>query len=207
MIRHSERPGPRAQRPDVTRGLLHLVGQTPLLELSRISEPGCARIWAKLEYRNPSASPTDHDRTTPRELLAQAGPAMAAFVAAVGTGGTLVRVAERLRRDAPGMRIVGVEPDTAAALSGDAPSFHVPKRFRRELVDEILTMSDDEAMAMARRLAREEAIFGGFLSGANVAAAVRVARDFPAHRAVVTVIPDHGLRYRSTDLDSVSDAG
>jgi cysteine synthase len=200
MITHSGQPEPRAQGPDVTRSLLHLVGQTPLLELSRISEPGCARIWVKIEYLDPSGSGKDRDRTTARELLAQAGPTMAAFVAGVGTGGTLVGVAERLRRDAPDTRIVAVEPETSAAPGVDAPGFHGPKRFCRELVDEILTVSDDEAMTMARRLAIEEAIFGGLLSGTNVAAAVRIARDFPAHRAVVTLIPDHGLQYRSTDL-------
>lgn len=209
MTSHGERPGPPAQEPEITRSLLHLAGQSPLLELSRITEPGCARIWVKVEYLDPFRSAKDHDQATAREILAQAGPAMAAFVAAAGTGDMLVRVAERLRRDTPGTRIVGVELATSAvggpATRGlrrqhDLGGEFVPSLFDRELVNEILRVSDDEAVDMARRLAHEEAIFGGFLSGTNVAAAVRVARDFPAHRAVVTVIPDHGLRYRSPCL-------
>jgi len=154
-------------------------------------------------------NPAAHGRTTAREVLAQAGAAMVAFVAAVGTGGTLVGVAEVLRREAPGTRIVAVEPETSAVISGDAPGFHrqqgigegfVPKVFRREVVDEVLTVSDEEAMAMARRLAREEGILGGFSSGTNVAAARRVARTFGPERAVVTLIPDGGPRYLSTEL-------
>jgi cysteine synthase len=154
-------------------------------------------------------NPSAHGASTGREVLRQAGDAMAAFVAAVGTGGTLVGVAEVLRVDAPGVRIVAVEPATSAVISGDAPGFHrqqgigegfIPKVFRRELVDEVMTVSDEEAVAMARRLGREEAILGGFSSGSNVAAAVRVARGFGPDRAVVTLIPDGGLRYLSTDL-------
>jgi cysteine synthase A len=154
-------------------------------------------------------NPAAHCAGTGREILEQAGPALAAFVAAVGTGGTLTGVAEYLRSEAPHVRIVAVEPASSAVLSGGAPGFHrqqgigegfIPKVIRRELIDEILAVDDDEAVSMTRRLALKEGILGGFSAGANVAAARRVASRLPPDRAVVTLIPDSGLRYLSTDL-------
>ena len=154
-------------------------------------------------------NPAAHDASTGKEILAQAGPALAAFVAAVGTGGTLTGVAECLRREAPHVRIVAVEPATSAVLSGGAPGFHrqqgigegfIPKVVRQDLIDEVMIVSDDEAVAMTRRLALKEGLFGGFSAGANVAAARRVASRLPPDRAVVTLIPDSGLRYLSTEL-------
>lgn len=315
--------------PLVTKSLLDLIGRTPLLELGRLSPEGGARVWAKLEFLNPSGSvkdrialamieaaerrghlrpggtvveptsgntgialawvcrlkgyrmiavlpaamsqervkilralgaeveivpcgradsgefgcedieatmaraqalagsipgafmpnqfenpdnPAAHAETTAREVLTQAGGEMAAFVAAVGTGGTLVGVAQVLRREAPYVRIVAVEPATSAVLSGGPPGYHrqqgigegfIPGVVRRELFHEIMAVSDEDAIAMARRLAHEEGVLGGFSAGANVAAAVRVARTLTPGQAVVTLICDTGLRYLSTDLYDV----
>lgn len=160
------------------------------------------------QFANPD-NPAAHAETTGREILAQAGDTMTAFVAAVGTGGTLTGVATRLRREARHVRIVAVEPAGSAVLSGCEPGFHrqqgigegfVPAVLDRTLIDEVVAVSDEEAIAMARRLAREEGILAGFSAGANVAAAYRVAARANAGGAVVTLIPDSGLRYLSTDL-------
>jgi cysteine synthase A len=316
---------------DVTSSLLDLIGRTPLLDLSRLRPERGGRIWAKLEYLNPSGSVKDrialamleaaersgelrpggtvveptsgntgialawvcalkgyrmiavipeamsrerlqviealgaevdvvparrpgsgqftvddieatverarelvksipgafmpnqfenaenslaHARTTGEEILAQAGEACAAFVAAVGTGGTLTGVAEVLKRARPDIRIVAVEPATSAVLSGCCPGFHaqqgigegfVPKVLRTDLLDDVLVVPDGEAVAMARRLAREEGILAGFSAGANLVAAQRIAATLAPGQAVVTLIPDSGLRYLSTELFRVND--
>jgi cysteine synthase len=154
-------------------------------------------------------NPAAHAATTGQEILAQAGPACAAFVAAAGTGGTLSGVAAVLKRARPEIRVVAVEPTNSAVLSGCCPGFHqqqgigegfVPKVLRTDLLDEVITVSDEEAIAMVRRLAREEGILSGFSAGANLVAATRVAERLGPGQAVVTVVPDSGLRYLSTEL-------
>jgi cysteine synthase len=160
-------------------------------------------------------NPAAHAETTGREILSQAGPRCAAFVAAVGTGGTLSGVAEVLKRARPDVRIVAVEPATSAVLSGCCPGFHkqqgigegfVPKVLRTDLLDDVIAVSDDEAIEMARRLAREEGILAGFSAGANVVAARRVAENLAPEQAVVTLVPDSGLRYLSTELFGDNDS-
>jgi cysteine synthase A len=118
-------------------------------------------------------------------------------------------VAGILRARNAGIRIVAVEPAESPVLSGGAPGAHriegvgpgfVPPIWRDDLADEILQVSTAEAKETARRLAREEALFGGTSSGANVAAALRVAERLGPHRTVATLICDSGLKYLSTDL-------
>jgi cysteine synthase len=143
------------------------------------------------------------------ELWEQSGGAVDAFVQAVGTGHSLHGTAHALRRHNPRVRVVAVEPAESPVLSGGATGAHnidgigvgfVPPLFRPAEVDEILTVSTTEAKAMARRLAREEAIFAGTSSGANVVAALRIAQRLGAGATVATVAVDSGLRYLSTDL-------
>lgn len=143
------------------------------------------------------------------ELLEQAGGELDAFVQSVGTGGSLRGVAQCLRARAPGVRIVAVEPAESAVLSGGATGSHdiegtgagfVVPLWRPELVDEIHTVSTDEAMRTARRLAREESVFAGSSTGANVAAALRVAAELGEGRTVVTLAVDSGMKYLSTAL-------
>lgn len=150
-----------------------------------------------------------HAHTTAREILAQTEGRFAAFVSAVGTGGTLTGVAEVLKLEAPEVRIVAVEPAASAVLSGKPAGFHrlqgigegfVPKITRVDLIDEVIAVTDEEAIAMARRLAREEGILSGFSAGANVAASLRAAEKLAVGDAVVTLLPDSGLRYLSTEL-------
>jgi cysteine synthase A len=158
------------------------------------------RSFMPRQFENP-ANPAIHERTTAREILL-AMPDLAAFVAGVGTGGTLTGVARALRAARPGVRVVAVEPAKSAVLSGGAPGLHaiqgigagfVPPVLDRSLIDEVVTVTDVAADNMARRLAREEGLLVGPSSGANVHAACEVAANVDG--PVVTVLCDGGERY------------
>lgn len=160
------------------------------------------------QFENP-ANPAIHRETTAREILIQMGGQLDAFVAGVGTGGTITGVGEVLKKELPHVKVVAVEPAASAVLSGGPPGPHkiqgigagfVPKVFNREVVDEILTVGNEEAMETARRLAREEGILVGISSGAAVYAALQVARRLGKGKRVVTIAPDTGERYLSTEL-------
>lgn len=160
------------------------------------------------QFENP-ANPAVHRETTAREILQQMDRKLDAFVAGVGTGGTITGVAEVLKKELPQVQIVAVEPAASPVLSGGQPGPHkiqgigagfVPKVFRRELVDEIMTVGNEEAMETARRLAREEGILVGISSGAAVYAAVQVARRLGKGKRVLALAPDTGERYLSTEL-------
>jgi cysteine synthase A len=147
------------------------------------------------------ANPEVHERTTAREILADV-PDVAAFVAGVGTGGTISGVARVLRKERSGVRVVAVEPAKSAVLSGGEPGLHaiqglgagfVPTILERGLIDEVVTVSDIAADKMARRLAREEGLLVGPSSGANVHAACEVAKKVSG--PVVTILCDSGERY------------
>jgi cysteine synthase A len=143
------------------------------------------------------------------ELWTQTDGALDAFVHAVGTAHSIHGAARALRTHKPSLRVVAVEPAESAVLSGGPSGSHriegigigfVPPLWHADEVDEVLTVSTDEAKAMARRLAREEGIFAGTSTGANVVAALRVAERLGAAATVATIIVDSGLRYLSTDL-------
>ena len=143
------------------------------------------------------------------ELWTQSEGAVDAFVHAVGTSHSLHGTTRALRAVNPALQVVAVEPAESAVLSGGASGSHriegigvgfAPPLWRRDEVNEILPISSDEAMAMARRLGREEGIFAGTSSGANVAAALRVAERLGPGATVATLIVDSGLRYLSTEL-------
>jgi cysteine synthase A len=161
------------------------------------------------QFRNP-ANPQVHRETTAEEIWADTDGQVDVFVAGVGTGGTITGVGSVLKARRPSVRIVAVEPAASPVLSGGAPGPHmiqgigagfVPDVLDRGVIDEIVTVSNDEAMRTARRLAAEEGIMGGFSSGAAVAAALRVARAADAEgKLVVTLLPDTGERYLSTSL-------
>jgi len=161
------------------------------------------------QFSNP-ANPEVHRRTTAEEIWADTGGEIDAFVAGVGTGGTITGVGQVLKQRRPGCRIVAVEPSGAAALSGGRIGPHaiqgigagfVPPVLDREVIDEIITIGEDEAFAGARRLAREEGILAGISAGAALAAALKVAgRAELAGRLVVFVAPDTGERYVTTPL-------
>ena len=143
------------------------------------------------------------------EIWRQTGGAVAAFVHSVGTAASLRGVATVLKRHKPGVRIVAVEPAESPVLSGGLPGPHkiegvgigyTPPLWDPSLVDEIVPVATADAKAMARRLAREEALFAGTSSGANVVAALRVAERLGPDATVVTLMCDSGLKYVSTDV-------
>jgi cysteine synthase A len=143
------------------------------------------------------------------EVWEQTGGRVDAFVHAVSTAHSIHGTARALRRHAPRVRVVAVEPAESAVLSGQPSGSHniegigigfVPPLWKPDEVDEILTVSTQEARAMARRLAREEAIFAGPSTGANVVAALRIAERLGPGATVVTIVVDSGQRYLSTDV-------
>jgi cysteine synthase len=143
------------------------------------------------------------------EVWRQTGGELAAFVHSVSTAHSIHGVTQALWRHDPNIRVVAVEPAESAVLSGGPSGSHkiegigigfIPPLWRRDQVNEIQPVATQEAKEMTRRLAREEGIFGGTSSGANVAAAIRVARHLGPGANVVTIICDSGLRYLSTDV-------
>jgi len=160
------------------------------------------------QFENPS-NPEAHRRTTGPEILEATGGRLDAFVAGVGTGGTITGVGEVLRGAGLVVRIVAVEPARAPVLQGGRAGIHaiqgigasfVPGVLNRDVYDEVMSVRDEDAFAMTRRLAREEGLLVGVSSGANVWAAVEIAKQLGVGKRVVTVLPDTGERYLSVAL-------
>jgi len=161
------------------------------------------------QFMNP-ANPEVHRKTTAVELWEDTDGKIDALIAGVGTGGTITGVAQVIKPKKPGFKAVAVEPTDSPVLSGGSPGKHkiqgigagfVPEVLDQKLVDEIITVTNDEAFAMARRLAKEEGILCGISSGANVHAAVKFAsRPENQGKLVVAIIPSFGERYLNTDL-------
>jgi len=161
------------------------------------------------QFSNP-ANPEIHRRTTAVEIWDDTDGAIDVFVAGVGTGGTITGVGEVLKQRKPSVRVVAVEPAKAAVLSGGAAGNHliqgigagfVPPILNRALLDEVVAVTEDDAFACARRLAREEGLLCGISAGGALAATLKVAaRPESAGKTLVVIIPDSGERYLSTPL-------
>ena len=160
--------------------------------------------WMPRQFDNPE-NPRVHERTTAAEIHEATRGRVDAFVAGVGTGGTLTGVARGLRGREVQLEVHAVEPRASAVLSGGRPGLHaiqglgagfVPDVLDRSQIDSIITVSDPEAERMASRLSREEGIYAGPSSGANVHAAVKVAAELSPEQCVVTIVCDTGERYQ-----------
>ena len=158
------------------------------------------------QFDNP-ANPAAHERTTGPELWSDLGGKLAAVVAGVGTGGTITGIARYLKRQNPAIRFIAVEPTASPLLSQGHAGPHgimgiganfVPKALDRSLLDDIYTVADEDAYAMARKMARLEGVLVGISSGAALAAAERAAKEVDG--AVAVILPDGGERYLSTGL-------
>jgi cysteine synthase A len=169
------------------------------------------RCFMPQQFDNP-ANPEAHRSGTAREILSDTGGVLDAFVAGVGTGGTITGVGAVLKREVPGVRVIAVEPAASPVLSGGAPARHplqgigagfVPGVLDRSLIDEVLACEDLAAFEMAGRLAREEGIAAGPSGGAAVWAAVEIARRLGVGKRVVTLIPDAWDRYTSVERPRV----
>jgi len=161
------------------------------------------------QFNNP-ANPEIHRNTTAEEIWRDTDGKVDAMVAGVGTGGTITGVAQVIKQRKPEFQAIAVEPEASPVITGGEPGPHkiqgigagfIPEVLATELLDETLRVSNEAAFEMARRLAREEGVFGGISSGANVVAALEYARR-PENegKLVVAIIPSFGERYLNTDL-------
>jgi cysteine synthase len=161
------------------------------------------------QFCNP-ANPQIHRQTTAEEIWTDTDGQVDFVVAGVGTGGTITGIAEIIKQRKPSFRAIAVEPVNSSVLSGGNPGSHkiqgigagfVPKVLRTDLVDEVIKVSDEDAMAYGRRLAREEGLLSGVSSGANLYAAIQVAkRPENTGKLIVAIQPSFGERYLSTPM-------
>jgi cysteine synthase A len=159
------------------------------------------------QFKNPD-NPEAHRRTTAKEILEATDGNLDAFVAGVGTGGTLTGVGEVLKKHNPKIKIIAVEPKNSPVLSGGKPGAHkiqgigagfVPEVLNLKIIDEIVQVEDYDAFNTSRALVRDEGIFAGISSGAALWAALKVSRELGKGKTVVTIFPDTGERYLSME--------
>jgi len=199
------------------RNLLAAYGAEVVLTPGSEGMAGSVRMAEKLvrehgyfmprQFEN-EANPEVHRRTTAQEILAQVDGPIDAFVAGVGSGGTITGVGEVLKEKMPGCKVIAVEPAASPMLSGGRPGPHrlygmganfIPKVLNRSILDGVIQVRDEDAFATAREMALREGLLVGVTAGANVWAALKVARELGPGKRVVTILPDSGERYLSVE--------
>jgi cysteine synthase len=206
------------------RKLLQALGAELILTPGPLGIKECQRVageyaertpgaWLSRQFDNP-ANLKVHRETTAREVLRDTGGKLDAFVAGVGTGGTVTGVGQVLKKESPNTIVVSVEPIESQVLKGGTHSPHkiqgigagmVPSIYDAKVVDRITDVKFEDAVAVARRLAREEGIFVGISAGAVAWAAFEIAKELGPGKRVVAVLPDTGERYLSTALFEYTD--
>jgi len=198
--------------------LLRFYGAEVILTSAKKGVTGAIEKAEKLHQKIPNsfiplqfkslANPEAHRKTTAKEILEACDGKLDAFVAGVGTGGTITGTGEVLKDSSSSIRIVAVEPEKSAVLSGKKAGAHkiqgigagfIPEILNRDIIDEIILVSDQEAFRMTRRLGREEGLCVGISSGAAVVAAIKVAKELGRGKRVVCILSDTGERYFSME--------
>ncbi|RJQ33241.1 MAG: cysteine synthase A [Actinobacteria bacterium] len=198
------------------RGLLKAYGAELVLTPADKGMAGAVEKAEELVQKNPAyympqqfnnpANPEVHRQTTAQEILAATDGKIDAFIGGVGTGGTITGVGEVLKGINPKIKIIAVEPKASPVLSGGQPGRHriqgigagfIPAVLNQSIIDEIVTVEDEDAFNMARRLAKEEGLLVGISSGAAVWAANEIASKLGRGKSVITMLPDTGERYLS----------
>lgn len=178
------------------------------LETALRMEKEDPNVYVPQQFTNVS-NPKVHKYHTAVEILEQVEGPIDGFCSGVGTGGTISGIGEVLKNQNPDIKIWAVEPENAAILSGGSIGTHlqmgigdglIPQNLNTKIYDNICIITDEEALDTARRLAREEGLMCGISSGSNVAAAIKMAKMLGKGKTVVTILPDTGERYFSTEL-------
>ncbi|HHW56349.1 MAG TPA: cysteine synthase A, partial [Clostridia bacterium] len=155
------------------------------------------------------ANPLIHEETTAKEIIEDFKEGLDVFVAGVGTGGTITGVGKKLKNEFSHIKIIAVEPFSAAVLSGKEPGPHkiqgigagfIPKVLDKSVIDEVIAVKDEDAFEVTRLLAKKEGILGGISTGASLWAAIEVAKKLGKGKKVLAIAPDSGERYLSTQL-------
>ncbi len=191
---------------ELTPGTEGMKGAIARAEQLRATIPGAVILG---QFVNP-ANPAIHEQTTGEEVWTDTDGKVDIFVAGVGTGGTVSGVGSALKKHNSAVKVVAVEPDSSAVLTTGVPGKHkiqgigagfVPSTYNPDAVDEVITVTDDDAFAGARKLARTKGLLVGFSSGAAFSTALALARkDENAGKLIVALLPDTGERYLSTSL-------
>lgn len=200
------------------RSLLRAFGAdlvlTPGAEGMKGAIKGAEELQAKHGYFMPQqfnnmANPEAHARTTGKEIVEQMPDGLDAFISGIGTGGTISGAGKVLKEHFQGIKIYAMEPEDSAVLSGKDAGPHkiqgigagfVPKTLNTAIYDDVIRISNDEAFATAREVAKSDGILGGISSGAAIAAAQKIAKQLGKGKKVLTVLPSNGERYLSTPL-------
>ena len=201
------------------RQLMQSFGAEIVLTPEEDGFPGAMEKLEELAAENPDAwlprqfenrdNIDAHREITGKRILQAVGKDIDVFVAGVGTGGSLMGIAEALKQANPRVKIVAVEPAESAVMSGGEPHNHIiqgigsgfiPKLVNLDLIDEVKPIREKDAVAMARKLIREEGLMVGISSGANVLASLEIARKSGQGKTIVTLLPDRGERYLSMNI-------